>query len=304
MLFSRVTPAVAHNQSRLQRENQTLTKGENFIGGKMSFHTRRENRVRNHTIKGLALVAGAFLVTVALSASANAATLRRATTAGSAATSGSEPGSVLWTYYDTTYVFAPCPSTGTAGSTILGGCNQGGNGDNIIRLINPNGSPSPAAGGGTEVPVCANIYVFDDDQEMDACCSCPITSAGLLTISVKSDLTSNLVIQGNPDEGKQGALAIVATAQPAGASAGTFGPCNPENFGAVGTDNLLGSITHNSAVANNVGGSTTGLTEIGLFDDAGGDQVNLTYLQAECAVLTGNASGAGVCTCPSEANPA
>jgi len=273
----------------------------------MSFHTRRENRVRNHTIKGLALVAGAFLVTVALSASANAATLRRATTAGSAATSGSEPGTVLWTYYDTTFAFVPCANvppngTGTHGSTLLGGCNQEGNGDNIIRLINPNGSPNPAAGG-SERPVCANIYVFDDDQEMDACCSCPITSAGLLTISVKSNLTSNLVIQGNPDEGKQGAIAIVATAQSPGAAAGTFAPCNPFNFGTPTSDNLLGSITHNQGVANNTGGTTTGLTEIELFDDAGGDQVNLTYLQAECSVLVGGASGAGVCTCPSEANP-
>jgi hypothetical protein len=296
MSFSRVTPARALNQSRLQRENQALTKGENYSGGKMSFHTRRENRVIKSTIKGLALVAGAFLVTFALSAPAKAATLRRATTAGSAASGGSEPGSVLRTYYDTTYTFAPCPSNGTAGSTILGGCNQGGNGDNIIRLINPNGSPSPAAGGGTEVPVCANIYVFDDDQEMDACCSCPISSAGLLTLSVKSNLLSNLVIQGNPDEGKQGALAIVATAETTS--------CDATNFGSPGTDNLLGSITHNSAVANNTGGSTTGLTEIGLFDDAGGDQVNLTYLQAECAVLIGNASNAGRCTCPVEGSAA
>jgi hypothetical protein len=301
MLSLRVTPAVAGEQCRLQREN-TLTKGENYNGGKISFHTRRENRVRNHTIKGLALAAGAFLA-LALSAQANAATLRRAT-AGPAAVTGSEPGEVLWTYYETTYPFSACPTGTTHGSTILGGCNHGGNGDNIIRLINPNGSPSPAAGGGTEVPVCANIYVFDDDEEMDACCSCPISSAGLLTLSVLSNLTSNLVIQGNPDEGKLGAIAIVATAQAAGATAGTFAPCNPENFGAVGTDNLLGSITHNQSVYANGGGTTSGLTEIGLFDDAAGDATNLTYLQAECAVLTGNGSGAGVCTCPVEGSPA
>src|SRR5271154_3844246 len=103
MLFSRVTPTVANHQFRLQRDNQAPAKGENYSGGKMSFHMRRENRVRNHTIKGLALAAGAFLVAVALSASANAATLRRGSTSGSSSVTGSEPGSVLWTYYDTCY---------------------------------------------------------------------------------------------------------------------------------------------------------------------------------------------------------
>ena len=89
-MISRVTSG-GQRLSRLQRENQTLAKGENYLGGKMSFHTRRKNRVRNHTIKGLALAAGAFLVAVALSASANAATLRRGSTSGSSSVTGSEP---------------------------------------------------------------------------------------------------------------------------------------------------------------------------------------------------------------------
>jgi hypothetical protein len=57
-----------------------------------------------------------------------------------------------------------------------------------IRIINPGltGSPiSPDQG-----TLCANIYVFDDTQEMIECCSCPITANGLLTISVQ-DLTEN-----------------------------------------------------------------------------------------------------------------
>jgi hypothetical protein len=57
-----------------------------------------------------------------------------------------------------------------------------------IRIINPGvtGSPiSPDMG-----TLCANIYVFDDTQEMVECCSCPITANGLLTISIQ-DLTEN-----------------------------------------------------------------------------------------------------------------
>src|SRR5271167_1516200 len=99
-MISRVTSG-GQRLSGLQRENQTLAKGENYLGGKMSFHTRRKNRVRNHTIKGLALVAGALLVAVALSAPANAAmTLRRGATGGGATVTGALPGQVLWTYYE------------------------------------------------------------------------------------------------------------------------------------------------------------------------------------------------------------
>src|SRR5271166_3844446 len=164
--ISRVTPAVADNKSRLQWENQTLAKGENYSGGKMSFHTRRKNRVRNHTIKGLALAAGALLVAVALSASASASTLRRGSTGGGAAVTGSLPGEVLWTYYETTEEFTLCNST----TADTDGCNVGGNGDNIIRLINPNGAANGNLAGAKEQQVCAMIYVFDDDEEMGECC--------------------------------------------------------------------------------------------------------------------------------------
>ena len=109
-MISRVTSG-GQRFSRLQRENQTLAKGETYLGGKMSFHTRRKNRVRNHTIKGLALAAGAFLVAVALSASANASTLRRGSTGGGATVTGALPGQVLWTYYETTELFTLCNST-------------------------------------------------------------------------------------------------------------------------------------------------------------------------------------------------
>jgi hypothetical protein len=286
MLFTRVTPAVANHKRRLQWENQTLVKGENYSGGKMSFHMRRENRVRNHTIKGLALVAGAFLVAVALSASANAATLRRGSTGGSSSVTGTLPGSVLWTYYDT------CNLAGGKSN-----CRTGGNGDNILRLINPNGSGNGGIAGEVDTPICAMIYVFDDDEEMVACCGCPITSVGLLTLSANDDLLANPILSsGAPDGVEEGSVAIVAT-PPTGASPECAPGINPgyQNDSAVA--NLLGSITHNQAVENNGPGSTSGLTEIGLFDDANGDANNVVYLKAECSALVGNGSTSGVCTC-------
>ncbi len=279
----------------------------------MSFHTRRENRVRNHTIKGLALAAGALLVAFALSAPANAATLRRGTTAGSSTVTGALPGEVLWTYYDTNQTLTFCTSTTT------GDCDEGGNGDNIIRLINPNGSANVGITGESEQFVCAMIYVFDDDEEMGECCGCPISSAGLLTLSVQHNLTSNFILGNNPDTQTQGAIAIVAAGinpdlltfgSPSNGQfctvsqteACNFGcdPTNGPSYTVTTSNNLLGSITHNQVVANNSAGSTSGLTEVGLFDDGGGDPNNLVYLQNECGGLVGNGTHRGACTCPVE----
>jgi len=280
----------------------------------MSFHSRRENRVRNHTVKGLALVAGAFLVAVALSASASAATLRRGSSAGGASVSGSLPGQVLWSYYETTSPLSLC-STDTAGIPESG-CDNAGNGDNIIRVINPTGSADPSLSG-TQNPVCAMIYVFDDDEEMGECCGCPVSSAGLVTFSVESQLISNWTT-GLPNPGV-GAIAIVAAPQNTSiislaspsngqgcavtqSGACNFGcdPTNTPGYTATAANNLFASITHNQQVTTGSSGPGTisGLTEVGFFDDAGGDGTNLTYLQHQCGAGIGNGSHKGICTCP------
>jgi len=292
----------------------------------MSFHTRRKNRVRNHTIKGLAFAAGAFLVAAALSAPANAATLRRGSTGVGAEVTGALPGQVLWTYYDTTNPFVPCADfTGAGPGNLDGTCNSGGNGDNIIRLINPNGAANGELVGALEQPVCAMIYVFDDDEEMGECCGCPLTSTQLATISVESQLLENWGVSGGPEGGfhGQGAIAIVAAplniallasnangSNGQGCSATQGGTCNfgcdPTNvpgYSVTTANNLLGSITHNQIVqtgSTSSTSSTTGLTEIGLFDDAGGDPTNLVYLQQQCGAQFVNSSGGGICHCPVE----
>jgi len=318
-MISRVTSG-GQRLSGLQRENQTLAKGETYLGGKMSFHTRRKNRVRNHTIKGLALAAGAILVAFALSASANASTLRRGSTGGGAAVTGALPGQALWTYYETTEDLTYCGST----TSDSDGCDVGGNGDNIIRLINPNGAANNNLAGAKSQTVCAMIYVFDDDEEMGECCGCPLSSAQLATYSVEFNLTSNWGLTGGPEGGDHanGAIAIIAAAQNVpvsfvpglsngqGCASADFAcnlGCDPTNnpgYSVTTGSNLLGSVTHNQLVAHAPGtsptGFTSGLTEIGLFDDAGGDPTNLIYLQTQCGALVGNGSLGGICNCPIE----
>jgi len=245
---------------------------------------------------------------------ASAATLRRGSTGstGGVVTAGG-PGQVLWTWYETTE-----PLSGNPASASVG---HAGNGDNILKLINPNGSANTNLAGGGSALACAMIYVFDDDEEMIECCGCPVTSAGIETFSVINNLTSNSGVQGSEGTDNQsGALAIVASAPnnfsvatpsngkfcPFGASQACNFGCDPTNspgYSAPSTvRNLLGSIIHNELVG--VGTSTSatisGLTEVALFDDAGGDPTNLTYLQNACGALSGGSSGGGICNCPPE----
>lgn len=60
--------------------------------------------------------------------------------------------------------------------------NTSGAPDATTRIINPGVS------GGN---LCADIFVFDPDEEISECCSCLTTPDGLLTLSVNNDLTSN-----------------------------------------------------------------------------------------------------------------
>ena len=270
--------------------------------------------MKNHTVKAFALAAGVFVVALALSAPANAGSLREGSTGGGATVTGSIPGQVLWTYYETTEVPFLCAGPDPDG------CNHGGNGDNILRLINPNGSANSLIGG-SDQPVCAMIYVFDDDEEMGECCGCPLTPGQLATFSVENNLTANWGLQGGSEGGDHGngTISIVAASQdPALIAVGSnsngqfcrasqsgacvFG-CDPTNvpgYSVTTLNNLLGSITHNQVVqAGPLGffGAILRISEIGLFDDGRGDPTNLTYLQNQCGALVGNGSQGGICNC-------
>jgi predicted outer membrane repeat protein len=195
-------------------------------------------------------------------------------------------------------------------------------GDDIIRLINPNGSANSGLDGDPHT-VCAMLYVFDDDQEMEACCGCPVSSAGMVTFSVEHNLRSNLVYAGEASRADDGWNAVVAATQNAQlialppdpsnghgcartqSTACNFG-CDPTNvpgYSVTGASNLLGSITRSQQVPSNLPGSgnqISGLTEVPLTMIGSGNPNTLNYLQNECGLLVGNGSGAGVCSCPSE----
>jgi len=61
--------------------------------------------------------------------------------------------------------------------------NVAGAPDETLRIVND----------GADGPLYASIYVFDDSEELTQCCSCIITPDGLLSESVKLNLTANSI---------------------------------------------------------------------------------------------------------------
>ena len=274
--------------------------------------------MRKQTLKGLVLAVGIVLGGFSMSASAKAGSLRQGSTGSDAAVAGSLPGEVLWTYYMTYGSNGEnCPPFS---NLVPGGpiCGAQGIGDNIIRLVNPNGAANANLAGAKPQTVCAMFYVFDDDEEMGECCGCPISSAQLATFSIEGNLTANWGIQSpqtnnlSGRDNSNGSIAIVAVAPNVlpgctGQSAACNAGCDPTNlpgYSVTTASNLLGSITHNQVVGRQIGdskeGLTPGITETALSDDAGGDPTNLIYLQTQCGALVGNGTGGGICTCPTE----
>ena len=66
--------------------------------------------------------------------------------------------------------------------TYYSNANTTGAPDATVRVINDGDT------GGT---LCAAFYVFDDSQEMQECCSCPVTADGLISESVNRYLLAN-----------------------------------------------------------------------------------------------------------------
>jgi hypothetical protein len=150
--------------------------------------------------------------------------------------------------------------------------------DQAVRIINPGEQGTPiSAKHGT---VCADIYVFDDNQEMSECCSCPITANGLLILSVSYDLNAN-PLTGFPAPAN-GVIKIVS-------DAGTN--CDPTS--PIPTPDLRAFATH---LQSPDGGKL--VTTEAEFQGAALQQDELTFLGQACSFVLFLGSGKGSCSCP------
>ena len=107
----------------------------------------------------------------------------------------------------------------------------GGAADQTVRIVNVGqyGTPLTSPVG----DICANIYVFDANQEMVACCSCRVTPNGLLSLSVANGLTNNPVTSVVP---VNGAVKIISTL--AGAK------CTPLTYNGGIAPSIVGWASH------------------------------------------------------------
>ncbi|MFZ0897846.1 MAG: hypothetical protein WBW98_12395 [Candidatus Sulfotelmatobacter sp.] len=77
-------------------------------------------------------------------------------------------------------------------TTYYSNANTSGAPDGTVRIIND---------GDTGGNLWASIYVFDDSQELQECCSCEVTPDGLLSESVNVNLTANALTGKKPTRG-------------------------------------------------------------------------------------------------------
>src|SRR5581483_3510124 len=84
------------------------------------------------------------------------------------------------------------PVAGPADTFQLGYAANLSLGDSYVNLTNASGGFEPAGN------ICANIYVFAEDQQLIACCACPLTPNHLKTLSVRNDLIFNPLTPGVP----------------------------------------------------------------------------------------------------------
>ena len=69
--------------------------------------------------------------------------------------------------------------------------NTAGVPDSVMRLVNDGDTSTGEVEGVPNGNLWASIYVFDDSQELQECCSCAVSADGLLSESVNKNLTAN-----------------------------------------------------------------------------------------------------------------
>jgi hypothetical protein len=159
------------------------------------------------------------------------------------------------------------PPADTLKLDYFSNANTSGAPDGTVRVINPGTS------GGN---LCADVYVFDANEEMSECCSCIVTPDGLLTLSVNTDLTAD------PLTGvvlNTGVIKIVSSLTKARAC--------PLPILVTPTAGLRAWATH-------IQGSSFAITETA-SQDATLSEGELHALQGECTAIKKVGSGKGIC---------
>jgi len=112
--------------------------------------------------------------------------------------------------------------------------------DATLRIIN-DGDTYSATNDGS---LWASIYVFDDSQELTECCSCWVSPDGLLSESVRNQLTQSPLTGLKPT---RGVIKVISSSVNAGGPKNDYPTSNFTNTPVAG---LRGWATHIQSVAN------------------------------------------------------
>ena len=118
-------------------------------------------------------------------------------------------------------------------------------GDSVVNISNDGNISGPfgAQIGGVSIPtwgnICANVYVFDPQEEEIGCCSCLVTPNGLNSLSVNSDLISNNLTPAVPTSV---VIKIVGSVPVEAPGTTNFTVCNPAQAGTVVLSGNIGGL--------------------------------------------------------------
>jgi len=161
--------------------------------------------------------------------------------------------------------------------------------DATLTILDPgvNGSDS----------ICADIYVLNPSEEMEACCGCLLTPDEILSGLVVENLLSNNV---SPITLANGVIKIISscpsgnTSSPSGSANGPSGSaCNPAN--PTPTPSVIAWLTRlDTAFAGKSGVTTTQFAASSL------SSAEEATLAGTCGDIQVVGSGHGICKCPTE----
>jgi len=158
--------------------------------------------------------------------------------------------------------------------------NSSAHPDETLRVINI------GAVGDVDLPtgdICVNVYVFDAAQELQECCSCPVSANGMLTYSVQSNLTANSLTGTAPTTG---VIKVTASlVPPTGCSAET-----PGTLPSV--DVLAAWMSHLNPAPSGISVTEDELATRPLSPSEAADLIQ------DCSDAIELGSGKATCTCP------
>jgi trimeric autotransporter adhesin len=140
--------------------------------------------------------------------------------------------------------------------------------DGTVQLTNP-GLTS----------LCAMVYVFDQNQELNECCGCPISDNGMRTLSLLHDLTANTLTGKKPQAGEIKVVPSDPAQNP---------QCDPVSSAPTGVILAWGMNAQ-------VPGATTE-TEYAMVPLSDGEEAILVNL---CSFVKQLGGGQGICSCGS-----